>query len=78
VVKRLAGAGISLSAIIDEALRVELHRLRTKALLDEMEARNPISPEERAAGEEIWRQIESSSLPEPSQRSRKKRVASAK
>jgi len=75
--KSLAGAGISLSAVIDDALRIELHRLRMKALLDEMDAQNPISPEEHAAGRELWQRMQSSLTQVRSLRSRKKWAASA-
>ena len=39
----LAGAETNLSSIVDEGLRQQLQRMRTNALLDEMDARQPIS-----------------------------------
>jgi hypothetical protein len=75
-VLQLVREGVSLSSIVDEGLRLQLHRLRMTALLDEMDARNPIGAAEQRAGEQLWAQIESSWTPEPSRRSRRKKDAS--
>jgi post-segregation antitoxin (ccd killing protein) len=76
-IKKLSNAGVSLSAIIDEALQRELTRLQLIALLEEMERRNPISEKGRAEGERLWKRLKSSWTPAPSQRSRKKSKPSA-
>jgi post-segregation antitoxin (ccd killing protein) len=76
--KRLSNAGVSLSAVIDEALQNELYRRQMMALLDEMDARNPISPEDQAAGEKLWEQIQSSSIRARSRPSPKKTAGSAR
>lgn len=76
-VRRIAGKGVTLSSIVDEGLRLQLHRMRMLALLDEMDARNPISAAEQRAGERLWAEIESSLTRARSRRSRRKKVASA-
>ena len=75
-VRRIAGKGVTLSSIVDEGLRLQLHRMRMLALLDEMDARNPISVAEQRAGERLWAEIESSLTRARSRRSRQKKVAS--
>jgi hypothetical protein len=45
-VRRLAGKNSDLSSFVDEVLHAQIHRLRLLALSDEMDERNPISPEE--------------------------------
>ncbi len=76
-VKRMAaGKGVSLSSIVDESLRLQLHRMRMLALLDEMDARNPISAAEQKAGEKLWAEIESSLTRARSRRSPRKKAAS--
>jgi hypothetical protein len=76
-VRRIAGKDVSLSSIVDEGLRLQLHRMRMLALLDEMDARNPVGPTERKAGEKLWEEIVSSSTRGRSRRSRPKRAGSA-
>jgi hypothetical protein len=76
-VRRIAGKRVSLSSIVDEGLRLQLHRMRMLALLDEMEARSPISASEQKAGEELWAEIESSLTRARSRRSRRKKAASS-
>jgi hypothetical protein len=71
-VRRIAGKSVSLSSIVDEGLRLQLHRLRMTALLDEMDARNPISATDQEAGEQLWAEIESSLTRARSRRSRRK------
>jgi post-segregation antitoxin (ccd killing protein) len=75
--KEAAGKDAQLSALVSEALRREIRRLGMLALLDEMERKNPISAEGRAAGERLWQAIESSSIPGRSRRSPKKAKHSA-
>jgi len=75
-VQQLVGAGASLSSIVDEGLRLQLHRLRMTVLLDEMDERNPIGAAEQRAGEQLWAEIASSWTPAPSRRSRRKKGAS--
>ena len=76
-VRRIAGKGVSLSSIVDEGLRSQLQRMRMLALLDEMDARNPISAAEQKAGEKLWAEIESSLTQARSRRSRRKKATSA-
>jgi predicted CopG family antitoxin len=73
--KRLSDAGVSLSAVIDEAVRRELKRLQMIAILEEMDRENPISDEARKAGEESWERFESSSTQVPSPPSRKNKAS---
>jgi hypothetical protein len=75
-VRRLAGKRVALSSIVDDGLRLQLYRMRMLALLDEMDARKPISNSERKAGEKLWEDIESSSTRARSRRSRRKRATS--
>jgi len=75
-VRRLGGKGVTLSSIVDEGLRAELQRMRMLALLDEMDARNPISAAEQKAGEKLWAEIESSLTRARSRRTRRKKAAS--
>jgi hypothetical protein len=75
-VKRMAGKGVTLSSIVDEGLRLQLHRVRMLALLDEMDARNPISAAGQKAGEKLWAEIESSLTRARSRRSPKKKSQS--
>ena len=76
-VRKLAGKGVNLSALVDEALRAKVYRLRLLALLDEMDREDPISPEDYAKGMRLWHRIDSASTPELSRRSSKKPVRSA-
>jgi hypothetical protein len=75
-VQRIIGKRTSLSSIVDEGLRLQLHRLRMTALLDEMDERNPIDAVEQKAGEKLWAEIESFWTRAPSRRSRRKKAAS--
>jgi hypothetical protein len=65
-VRRLAGGDVNVSAVIGEALRSQIHRLRLLALLNDMERTDPITPAGRAAGERLWQEIASSWTPAPS------------
>jgi hypothetical protein len=56
---------------------LQLHRVGMLALLDEMDARNPISAEEQKAGEHLWAEIESSLAQARSRSSRQKKGRSA-
>jgi len=76
-IRELAGGAVNFSALVDEGLTRELYRRRMLALLDEMDREDPIPVLERREGENLWRQIESSSTPARSQRSRKKVAPSA-
>jgi hypothetical protein len=76
-IRELAGDAVNLSALVDEGLTRELYRRRMLALLDEMDLEDPIPDVERREGAKLWRQIESSSIPARSQRSRKKVARSA-
>jgi hypothetical protein len=60
---QLAGNDVTLSAVVTDALRVHARRLGMLAYLDELDRENPISPEQREAGERLWQQIASSSVP---------------
>jgi len=71
-IRRLA-PHVTVSFLIDDALKQELTRMRLKALLDEMEARNPISEE----GDRLWEQTVSYWTQARSQRSPKKKAESA-
>ena len=75
-IRRLAGAGVNLSALVGEALQNEVRRRGLLELLDEMDRESPISAEGHAAGERLWKRI-LSSTPERSQRSPKKTKPSA-
>ena len=74
---RLVDEDVNLADIADEALRMRVQRMRMLAWLDEMDRESPISPEEHAAGLELWKRIVSSSIQAPSRRSLKTRGASA-
>ena len=76
-VRKIMKKGETLSSIVDAGLRQHVQRLRMTALLDEMDARNPISAEEQRAGEALRAEIESSWTQERSPRSRPKRAGSA-
>jgi len=54
--------GITVSFLVDEALRQRLARARLLRLLDEWDAESPISPDERREGEKLWREAVSSSI----------------
>jgi post-segregation antitoxin (ccd killing protein) len=75
-IRRLA-PHVTVSFLIDDALKQELTRMRLKALLDEMEARNPISEEGRREGDRLWEQTVSYWTLARSQRSPKKKAESA-
>jgi Arc/MetJ-type ribon-helix-helix transcriptional regulator len=75
-VKRMVGKGVSLSSIVDEGLRLQLHRIGMLKLLDEMDARNPISAAGQKAGEKLWAEIESSLTRARSRRSPRKKSQS--
>jgi hypothetical protein len=68
---RLVDEDVNLADIADEALRMRVQRLRMLALFDERERESPTSPEEHAAGMELWKRIVSSSIQAPSRQSRK-------
>ncbi len=74
------GRDVNVSAAINEALARRNKQNGLRAWLDEWDRKAPISPEGRAAGEALWQQIVSSSIPEPSPPSRKvaKRSASSR
>ena len=76
-VRRLAGKGVTLSSIVDEGLRLQLHRMRMVALLDDMDRRNPVTEADQHAGEDLWAEIESSLTRARSLRSRRKKACSA-
>jgi post-segregation antitoxin (ccd killing protein) len=59
--RQAAGNDANLSAIVAMSLEDEIHRYEWLALLDEWDRENPISIEERAAGERLVQEIESSS-----------------
>jgi post-segregation antitoxin (ccd killing protein) len=73
--RRREGPGVNLSAIVNDALKRRSKRLGLKALLEEMERENPSTPEDIAAGEELWQRIVSSSIPAPSPCSRTSPIA---
>jgi hypothetical protein len=56
--RKLAGNDFKLSSFVDDVLRAQVHRFRLLALLDQMDERDPISPEERAEGMRLWQRIE--------------------
>ncbi len=76
--RQAPGDRADLSELMAESLRIEIHRFGWLALLDEWERENPISEEDRAAGERLCQEIESSSIPAPSRRSPKKAGRSAR
>jgi post-segregation antitoxin (ccd killing protein) len=61
----LAGDGINLSALVDEGLTREVNRRRMLAVLDDMDARNPISKAGLLEGERLWQAPRSRSLRTP-------------
>jgi hypothetical protein len=75
--KQIAGKDAKLSEVMSFALRYEIRRLGQLALLEEWEREDPSSPEERAAGERLWKAIESSSIQARCRRSPKKAARSA-
>jgi hypothetical protein len=75
--KQVAEGDVTLSEIVSEALRAEIRRMGMIALLDEWERDDPPSADERAAGERLWKAIESSSTAARSRRSPKKAARSA-
>ena len=76
-IRERAGADLNLSSIVDEGLRRQLQRMRMNALLDEMDARQPISKAGRKKGERLWQQTVSSSTRVRSRRSPTKKKVSA-
>jgi len=74
---RLVHEDVSLADIADEALRMHVQRIRLLEFFDEMDREFPISPEEQAAGEKIWKRIASSSIQARSQSSPERKDASA-
>lgn len=74
--RRLAGEGERLSVIFDKALRVYTSRLALIAQIDE--EKRKMSVTEQAAAQSLWPKITSSSIPAPSQRWPKKKVARGK
>ena len=70
--------GTPVSTIVDEALQASVMRMRLTDLLDEMDRRNPMTPEGERAGEELWNRIVSSWTPEPLAHSQKKTKRFAK
>ena len=75
--REAAGDQADLSELMAESLRIEIRRFGMLALLDEWEREDPISAEDRAAGDRLWKEIESSSTPARSRRSPKKVARSA-
>ena len=74
-VKRIAGRDGSVSAVLAEALKKHLKRLQLIALLDQWEREDSISPAGRAAGEKLWQEMQSCSIPAylpPSRRATKR------
>jgi post-segregation antitoxin (ccd killing protein) len=69
--RRRDGRDVNLSAIVNDALKRRSKKLAWLELFEEMERENPSTPEDIAAGEELWQRIVSSSIPAPSRRSRK-------
>ena len=63
-------------AVVKVSVTLDVHRMRMLALLDEMDARNPISAAEQKAGEKLWAEIESSLILARSRRLRRKKGAS--
>jgi len=61
--REMAGRDAKLSAIVSEALRDEIYRLRLRAYLEEQEREHPSSPEGRAAGERLWNTVVASWTP---------------
>jgi post-segregation antitoxin (ccd killing protein) len=76
-IRELAGGDINLSSIVDEGLRRQLQRMHMIALLDEMDARHPISARGREEGEQLWQRTVSSSTQARSRRSPAKKRRSA-
>jgi hypothetical protein len=60
---------VTISFLISDALKQKLTRLRLRALLDEMEAENPMTDEERRKGDALWEKTVSYWTPERSRRS---------
>lgn len=61
--KKLSGNDVKPSELFSEAVRDEIRRLEMLALLDEMDRRDPLTPEDCEAGDRLWEAIESSSIP---------------
>jgi post-segregation antitoxin (ccd killing protein) len=76
--RRKAGDNVNLAAAVEDGIHWEIRRIDGLAWLDELEREDPISDEDRAAGERLWQEIESSSTPAPSQRSPKKAARSVR
>jgi hypothetical protein len=76
--RQAAGDEANLPEVIAEGLRWEIRRYAGLAMLDEWEREDPISEEDRAAGERLWKEIESSSTPAPSRHLPKKAARSAR
>ncbi len=76
-IKQFLPGRFNLSAILNEALRDQLHRYEMLALLDEMDRESPISPAGEIAGDTLWQRIRSSSIPAPSPRLQTKKEPSA-
>jgi hypothetical protein len=53
-IRQYAGRGVDLSSIVNEYLRRQVQRLRMQAILDEMDARKPISKKGQTEGERLW------------------------
>ena len=49
------GEGANVSAIVNDALARLVRRRHLKAWLNEMDRKFPLSAEDKAAGEELWR-----------------------
>ena len=67
---KLEGPNANVSALVNEALVRRNKQKRLTAWLDDMDRRDPMSPQDVAAGEELWQRIVSSSTPARSRRSR--------
>ncbi len=66
----------NLSAVLNEALRDQVHRYEMLALLDELDREDPVSEAGEIAGEKLWQRIQSSSIPAPSPHSQTKKKSS--
>jgi len=60
---------LTVSFLVDDALRQQLARAQLTKVLDELEALHPPTPEEKAEGERLWREAVSSSIQVRSRRS---------
>ena len=75
-VQKLARPRRAVSAVIGEAVHEYVRRQDLIQILVDMEKTNPITADERAAGERIWQQTLSSWTQAPSARSPRKKGVS--